>query len=1239
MFLEKIKKQAVTVLSLALVVACFVSSSLAQAGTSAISGTVTDGAGQVVPGATVTLVSAGQGGRRSVVSDSRGVFSFSSLSPGNYTLEVEASGFKRAVTTEVQAQVDKTTDIPIALEVGEVTVSVTVDAGGLANIVNNQDGSLGNNFISQQITQLPLEGRNVTDLLSLQPAVTPGGYVAGGRSDQSNITLDGIDVNNQQENTAFSPVIRVTPDSIEEFRVTTSNPNASQGRSSGAQVSLITKAGSNSFRGNLFAYHRNDYFNANEWFNNASGLDRPALIRNLFGGSLGGPVVKDRLFFFYNYEGMREAKSQPVTQLVPLASLGQGILRYVDSSGVTRSITTAQINTFTDPNGDAVVDVNPNVVALFAAAAARYPANTTLAGDGLNTGGFRFNTPLPVKLNTHTARFDWNVTSDQRHAISARGNYQQDIFGRVRAFPDTPATDQWSHPLGLAVSHTWLINNNLTNRASYGLTRLAFSNQGDSAENAITFRDLFSPFNYSRTFSRVNPTHNFANDTTWVKGGHTIQFGTNIRMIRNERVNWGAAYDSAVTNFGFYTGGGSSVTDIVNRYSTATYGTTVDDAWIRSAQSTLVGLVGRLNQYTARFNFDAAGNPVANEPTVREFATEEYDFYVQDSWKVRPSLTLTLGLRYGYSTPVYETQGLEAAPNISLADYFERRLQFASQGLNYDEPLTIDLSGKKNGRPPMYDADKNNWQPRIAVAWSPNFESGLGAFIFGKNRAGVLRGGFAMTNDYYGQQLAVSFDAANTLGFLSNYTSPANSFNLTTNPAPFWDGTGMNIQSFPNVVPPAQLIFPLQQPQDLAMRIESSIDRDIQAPVHYSTNVTFGRELPKKLYFEASYIGRQARNLLATRDVMSPNNLRDPVSGQSYYEAATILAQHVYSGGNFTNAPNVGFFNSLWAPGSIGNAIGGSYSGLTNSQVFVRLAGPSTDWTYPQLIFDAYGDRILFYQSQYGALDSFGSIAKSSYHGGAFSLRQRLSNFSWDFNYTLSHSMDDTSGLQTAGAYGSAFILNPIRQSDNYASSDFDMRHLINFNGIWQLPMGRGKYFLSDAPAAVEAILGGWQLSSIFRYNSGQPHGTNFKFFDNSGWATNWNLKSAMVQTRPISTGVFFNGEDGLPTMFQDADAAYQSFRSPYPGETGNRNQLRWPSFWTLDLGLSKSFTMPWYEDHRVQLRWEVFNVTNTPIFVGNSNTAMGFRPEIGSAPVGYGQFTGTRSDARVMQFAIRYDF
>lgn len=1236
------------------------SSTLAQSGTSSVNGTVVDAQGQVVAGATIKLTSTGQGSTRTTTTDGSGAFAFSAVSPGAYSLEIEASGFKRSIIRDVQALVDKTTSIPVSLEIGELTANVEVSAGGIENIVNTQDASLGNNFVSRQISQLPLEGRNVVGLLSLQPGVTPDGAVAGGRQDQANITLDGVDVNDQQtglnidQDAAFTSVLRVTPDSIEEFRVTTLNADATKGRSAGAQVSLITKSGTNEFRGNLFEYHRNTLTTANDWFNNAAGIERPKLIRNLFGGSLGGPILKDRLFFFYNYEGMREAKDIGVTNVVPLASLGQGIIRFEDSSGVIRSLDIPTINALTD-NSDpdnpnlAVVDVNQIAVNVFRDAAARYPSNIS-GGDGLNTGGYRFNAPLPVKQNTHTARFDWALSGDQKHQLSFRANAQHDLFGRAPAFPDTPPADRWSHPMGLSASYTWLISNNFTNRFSYGLTRLAYSNQGDLSTNAITFRNIFTPLNLTTTFSRVNPTHNFTDDVTWTKGNHIFQFGTNIRIIRNKRTSMALAYDNGTTNFGFYEGSGSVLLTPIDEYLTANFGTTVDAAWINSAQSSLAAVLGRLNQYTANFTFDIDGNPVNGEPTIREWATEEYDFYAQDSWKLRPSLTLNMGLRYGLSRPVYETQGFQAAPNIALDEYFRRRVSAAELGQNYTELLTINRIGPKNGGPDFYEWDKNNWQPRISVAWSPNFKDGWLAKVFGTDRKSVIRGGFGITNDYFGQQLAVAFDANNTLGFTSNYTTPANTYNITTNPAPLFTGFGQDIRSLPGVTAPANLVFPLQQPPNFARRIEQSIDSGVKSPTNYTWNLTYGRELPGKMYAEVSYVARLGRGLLASRDVMMPNNIRDPRSGQTWYEAATLLEVQNQAGVGVGSIGVQPFFENIYAPGLLDSIFIGSDPGqeFTNTQVAYLIAQGTTDWTFVQDLLDRFSGQRLFYQSQYAALDSFGTVGNSDYHGMAVSLRQRLGGLTWDLNYTFSKSMDDSSGLQNAGAYGTAFILNPLRQRDNYAVSDFDMRHVLNFNSVWELPVGKGRKFLRDSNAFVDALLGGWQLSTIVRYNSGEPLSGSinpligsYRFFDNSGWPTNWNIKSSPVRIRPISTGVHFNGTGGLPTLFGDVDAAYTSFRSPYPGESGDRNQLRMPSYFVMDMGLQKQFRMPWSESHKLGFKWEVFNVTNTPIFTGPfTETRVGFAPQNSSgAPIGFGEFTATKSQARVMQFALRYDF
>jgi hypothetical protein len=1223
-------------------------------GTSVISGSVVDPQSKVIAGATVTIKNAANNFSRTQVTDSSGNFNFSSLPPGTYTLEVEAQGFKKAVSNQVEALVAKTTSLVITLEVGAPTETVNVTASTVDTLVNTSDASLGNNFVSKQILELPLNARNVGDLLSLQPAVTRDGYVAGGRADQANLTLDGVDVNEQVAGSTFQPILRVNPDSVDEFRVETINSDATKGRSSGAQVQFVTKRGDNQFRGALYEYHRNTVTTANDYFNNAAGLPRPALIRNLFGGRIGGPIVKDRFFFFYNYEGLREAKQTTVNRIVPLASMGQGQLRFYDANSNIVTLTAAQINALTTGaggTGNPVVDVNPVVTAIFASAAARYPANNFRLGDGLNTGGFQFNAPLPVELDAHTLRLDWRLKDNDSQTITFRGNYQQDLFASAPAFPDTPAGNTWSHPVGIVVGHTWVINSQMVNNFKFGLTRDAFTILGDSNQNAITFRDVFSPLLFSRTFSRVTPVMNFTDDFSWTRGDHTWQFGTNIRTIRNRRVNFAQSFDNGITNSSFYASSGAVVTAPLTAN-----GYTIRSDFRLVTQRALTGLFGRLSQYGANFNFSLNGQPLAPGTGVeRTFASEEYDVYVQDTWKIKPTLTATLGLRYGLSRPVYEMNGYQAAPNVSMKEYLERRIAASFNGQNYDVPLLVELIGPANGKRDFYPWDKNNFQPRVSLAWSPNFRSGFLGKIFGADQTSVLRGGFSITNDYFGQALAVNFDGNNRLGFASNQTIAANTYNVSTNPGPLVTGLGMRINNLPGITIPGNLTFPQQQPSNFARRIEGSLDSNLVSPINYSWNLSYGRKFGAEIYVEVSYIARIARNLLAARDVFAPNNLRDPASGMDWYTAAGILETLRVNRTPMSQIPNMPYFNNLWTPGSL-DTIFFNGLGLTNTQVVYGLMATNdtvgceptnpltsgcyefgTDWTFAQDVLDRFSGRRLFYQSQYGALSAYGTIGSSDYHGGSISVRQRFKGLTWDFNYTLSKSMDDASGLQTSGVFGSAFILNALRQRDNRDLSDFDVRHIVNFNSIWEIPVGKGRRFLNDSPGWVNVLLGGWQLATIFRFNSGELVGTPF---DVAGWPTNWNVRSNNVRIRDISSSPCASCNNGNPNLFSNPKEAYRSFRSPRPGETGDRNLLRYPSYFVLDAGLSKSFTMPWNENHKIQFRWETFNVTNSARLTGIADFSMGLDPQRNGIPgPTFGNFTGVQGDKRVMQFAIRYDF
>jgi hypothetical protein len=440
------------------------------------------------------------------------------------------------------------------------------------------------------------------------------------------------------------------------------------------------------------------------------------------------------------------------------------------------------------------------------------------------------------------------------------------------------------------------------------------------------------------------------------------------------------------------------------------------------------------------------------------------------------------------------------------------------------------------------------------------------------------------------------------------------------------------------------------------------LDSALVAPINYSWNATFERELPKGMVLQASYIGRMARNLIASRDVMSLNNLVDPKSGMDWYTAAGMLEDLRRAGVPASQVPQIPYFANLF-PANLAQLMNDNYWGddlintaFNQTQAVYANTDPDlygNDWTDIQDVIDQAVNgglstlNNLFFQPQYGALSSFSSIAKSNYHAATLSLRERLgTSLTMDFNYTWSHSLDDASGLATSGAFGGAFILNPILQKNSYANSDFDIRHIVNVNGIWQLPIGRNRMFLSNSNKVVDAVLGGWQLSGIFRWNSGLPVGFYGAsgVYDDARWATNWNVQSNLTRIREIQPCPTRGGGNQPPKLFGcNTLDAYRSFRNAKPGESGDRNVFRVPGYVNLDLGLGKSFTMPWSEGHKLQIRIEAFNITNTQRLGQFDTSRTGFGmvldPESANPPTNWSNFTQIQGSPRVFQFGFRYEF
>lgn len=1243
-----------------------------QVASGVVRGVVVDPQGGAVANAKVTLTT-DRTGQRETITASDGGFSFTALRPGPYEVQVEAPGFKKAMTS-VEALVAATVNIEVCLEVGAVSESIPVNASVAP--LQSTDASIGNNFEGTRIQQLPLNARNIIGLLSLQPGVTRTGESFGGRRDQANITLDGVDVNDQLTGLdatarnlqgsfeALSSVLRSTPESVQEFRVVTLNPNASQGRSSGAQVALVTRSGSNDFRGAAYWFHRNTLTTANDWFNNAAGryaptdtqviqgiaragderVPRPKLIRNVFGAALSGPIARNRTFFFANYEGRRDASETSVLRTVPSETLREGILRYQNTSGGVTSVTPAQFATLFPATGG----VNPVVLDYLRQAPL---PNFSGSGDGLNLLGYRFNAKTPANIDTYIVRLDHRISDTQN--LFFRGNLQEDQYTLARQFPDSPTPAFRNHPKGFVVGHDWTITPRLVNTIRLGLTRQAFSYRGDADANVVRFF-TYRPTSEQRSSSRISPTWNLTDDLSWSKGKHLVQFGGNFRAIENRIVSFASSFDLLSTNFAFYSGGANALNAPL---------TGLASSFAANSAPAVAILLGRLSQYSANALYDRSGNILPpGTPADRTFRTKETEAYIQDVWRVRRDLTLTIGLRWSGNAPVQEIGGFQTAPTVNLNDFFDKRVAGAESGRPFNDPIGIDLSGSANGKPDAYRWDKNNFGSSAAVAWSPNLgNDGVSKFL-GLNGKSVIRGGFRMLYDRFGSGLMSFFDSNNSLGFTAATQVASGSFNLTNNLPPLFTGQ-TSTRGLPLLPALTSIAFPRSFPSDETGRTASALDASLQTPAQYMWNVSYGRDFGKDITVEIGYAGRAARNLLSSRDIFQRNNLRDPASGQTWFQAAGVLGALHDAGlqlgamGFNANVPTLPFFENLYPGNSIQQAAERStgralpaLNGLTPSQQAAALVAAgsglnNTNWGALQGILDDYSvlGRNAFIHPQYSSLLTYSTMGTSDYNGGFISVRKRFSSdVAFDFNYTLSKSFDTGSGLEGGGGPNfEGLLLNALNPNGSRSVSDFDIRHNFNANYLIGLPVGKGKRFLRNASSFVDALIGGWQLTGIWRYHSGLP----VNIVDITGRnAVASQQASRAVRTRPIESSP--SDLNGRPNLFSNPTYAYQSLRNPRAGEEGDRNVFRLPHYATMDMGLGKSFRMPYSEQHSLQLRWEVFNVTNSQPFGGGGMTlTVNQDPNLSTPVAQWGQFTRSATPAgetrpgRIMQFALRYSF
>jgi len=1290
----------------------------AQSGTTSLHGTITDPSSAAVRGATVTLSNPERGFTRSVTSGDNGDYEFRQLQPGMYTLTVQATGFRRAEQKSIQLLVDTPSTVNLKLDVGSTTE--TIEVTGEAPIINTTDASVGNAFSESQVKSLPMEGRNVPDLLSLQAGVaytgnrpdmknnqnvdTRSGAVNGARSDQSNITLDGVDVNDNNGGVAFTSVLPITADSVQEFRVTTGNYNADQGRSSGAQVSLVTKSGTNNFHGAVYEYHRNTVTSANDYLVKQSELasgesNRPQkLIRNIFGAAVGGPIIKNRLFFFANYEGLRQREEHSALRVVPTDAFRDGVMMYqcADAAqcpdgtsvpGLTpgslyavpagfRGLSPTDLANM-DPVDPALATPGHNPVVIAYLQGFPHP-NDNSVGYGVNFQGFRFKGPSAENHDWYIARVDYKLNASGTHTLYWRGGLRNESRSDVPYLPGTPALQSFvDYSKGFSVGYSAALSNTVLNTFHWGFTRQSFGRIGnDDTQQFIFFRTLNnnevgdnSDLAVVRSKNFQVPIHNLIDDVSWSRGNHTLQFGTNLGFARQPQSSLVNSFSQGVTNASWLDTGGMAGQGADHMDPGANGFPAVSDDFAQGYDYPLATLLGLVAEVDAQYNFQRDGTALPEGAAVkRRFAQNYYEFYGQDTWKIRPNLTLTYGLRYSLFSPPWETNGLQVAPTISLSNWFNQRRAGMLQGIpsNQNPLLSFDLAGPANGKAGFYHWDKKDFAPRLAIAWSPEPKT-------------TVRAGFGIVYDHLGQTLLSTFDNQGSFGMATSLSNGGGVQTLESAPRltdlhtiPHTDYDGNQIFQ-----PSPGGTFPTAFPAD-AFQVYWGMDDKLKTPYSYMLDFSVGHELSHGFGVQATYVGRLARRLLTQTDLAMPLDLVDPKSGMDYFKAIRPLSEAALNGVHSQDfdPSTIGAAAQYWAdmiqplgPGgmyimrrctgtdSSGNPI---VLGTTSAAqaVYDRncpFVGGVGETTTIQVL-DQVGIRDLndpnkFYQGigasepnagtqsaytwlspQFASLYAWRSNSNSSYHALQLNLRKNMSQgVQFDFNYTFSKSVDLASDAQriqgTTGGLGGQ-VINSWDPNQHRAVSDFDTTHQINLNWIAELPFGRGKYIARDSGRLVDAVIGGWELSGIARWTSGFPANVS----NGANWPTNWELGGfATVIGKPRTHKT--RAADGSVNLFADPTGAdgIGAFRQDFPGESGQRNILRGDGYAELDLGLSKMWKVR--ESQGVRFQWQVFNVTNLTRF-----NVQALSLSLTNAST-FGNYTGLLTQPRVMQFALRYEF
>ena len=1195
---------------------------LAQTTLGRVAGSVLDTSGAVLPGATVTLTNQQTNQTQTAVSNEVGAFVFPQVPAGTYRVDIALTGFKSLTYTGVIVNVGTEYSLPPArLDLSTLEETVTVEAG--SSLVRTTTPEVSSTVLQRQMLDIPLANRDVTNLIKAQPGVQAfinrtNTSINGGRPTWTQVTLDGINIQDnfiRTNSLDFLPN-RPTSDNVAEFSITTAVSGADTAGGA-TTVRMVTPSGTNRFTGSVFEFNRDAKFSANSFFNNASNVKKPELSRHQFGGRLGGPLVRNRLFFFANYEGFRQTTQTAQNVTIPAnADLLSGVFRYVANDGVVRSVNVMQLTGLAiDPK------LASEQLSKIPAASNvnNYDVGNSRSDRILNTAGYRFNQTDLNNRDQYVFRVDYELSP--RNRFEGVYSYFKEIDDRTDLdliSPDRPLVYTSSDPKRFALAWRWIPSTRFQNeiRGGANLAPVQFITDWDYSAGILynTALSIINPLAGTGTVEvggvgfqnqgRYTDTYQFNDTASLMLGRHELQMGgswqrnkVNPYNFRGQfpQVTWGfsAAAPASVQLTSSQFPGGISATELGNANALASW---------------LGGIVSSVNQtYQVK---DKTSGFVPGIPADEKYTLDNIAAFIQDNWRWKSNFSVRAGLKWEYYAPLREDNDLGFLPIID--------------GRSFDQVMLDPATrvGFVNGY--FYKKDLNNFGPTAGFAWDVT-----------KDGKTAVRGGYSLT--FVNEDAATSARAA-----ARGNAGLSTTVNLTNQYATL--SSGVPLPATPAFLGERTLA------QQLALSVTSplwGIDPDLQAPHVHQVSVGVQREIGWATAVEARYVGTFGREIWRGIDYnqlrLSPEFLADFNRARSN----GYLAQQAGLAFSPSFNPDV--------PGSQPLTVLPTFGLLTNSTAVNHIQTNQ-----------AAGLADFYIQSRVaGALSAFmpnpGIYASQGILNGGFTdynalqveVRRRFRNGLFgQLNYTLSDTLTDSAG--TAQNRLEAF-LDQNRPELSTGRSTFHVTHVVSANAIYELPFGEGRRWL-NRDGVLNQVLGGWQLASVIAWQSGSP----ISFYSGRG---TFNRPGRSNCTDPIGCNTAFSTLSvdqirdllgvykvenriywidpkvidpatgravGADNLTNSAGFPGQVFFNPAAGEVGNLPILAFdgPPQFRIDLALSKRFRF--LSRYAFEVKGEAFNLTNTPSF---------FRGDIDINSTTFGRLTSVNVGSRVIQLSARFDF